>query len=114
MDQQSKTVTVRILDKDFRLACRPEAEVALKAAAAYLDKQMHKIRKQGRVIGLERIAVMAGLTIANELLQQQNSPEMPDNGITDRLQVMQQKIDYALAQATARKDIQPAYEEVEA
>ncbi|MFO1258306.1 MAG: cell division protein ZapA [Gammaproteobacteria bacterium] len=111
MDHQSKTVVVSILDKEFRLACKPEAENALKEAAAYLDKQMRQIRRQGRVIGLDRIAVMAGLSISNELLQQQKGPQLQDEGITDRLQVMQQKIDFALAQATLRKESQSVLEE---
>ncbi len=63
------TVTVRILDKDYQVACPPEQEAQLVMSAKYLDKQMRGIRDSGKVIGLERIAVMAALNIGYELLQ---------------------------------------------
>lgn len=104
MDQPAKTVIVRILDKEFRMACQPEAENALKEASLYLDTRMRRIRKQGRVIGLDRIAIMAALSITNELLEMQRNPTLAEAGITNRLQVMQEKIDSAIAQAQHRKD----------
>jgi cell division protein ZapA len=61
-------ICVRILEKEFRVACSESQELALRDAAQYLDKQMRLIRQSGRVIGLERIAVMAALNITNELL----------------------------------------------
>ncbi len=63
------TVTVKILDKDYQVACPPEQEAELLVSAKYLDKQMRGIRDSGKVIGLERIAVMAALNISYELLQ---------------------------------------------
>jgi len=62
------TVTVKILDKDYQVACPPEQEQGLIAAARYLDKQMRGVRDSGKVIGLERIAVMVALNTAYELL----------------------------------------------
>lgn len=66
---QANTVTVRILDKDYQVTCPPEQEAELVISAKYLDKQMRSIRDSGKVIGLERIAVMAALNISYELLQ---------------------------------------------
>ena len=66
---QANTVTVKILDKDYQVACPPEQEAELVTSAKYLDKQMRGIRDSGRVIGLERIAVMAALNTSYELLQ---------------------------------------------
>jgi cell division protein ZapA len=63
------TVTVRILDKDYQVTCPAEQEAELVVSAKYLDKQMRGIRDSGKVIGLERIAVMAALNISYELLQ---------------------------------------------
>ncbi len=69
------TVTVRILDKDYQVACPEEQEAQLQASAKYLDKQMRGIRASGKVIGLERIAVMAALNIGYELLQATDNAE---------------------------------------
>ncbi|TDG15564.1 cell division protein ZapA [Seongchinamella unica] len=66
---QPNTVTVKILDKDYQVACPEEQESDLVVSAKYLDKQMRSIRETGKVIGLERIAVMAALNISYELLQ---------------------------------------------
>lgn len=63
------TVTVKILDKDYQVACPQDQEAELVVSAKYLDKQMRGIRDTGKVIGLERIAVMAALNISYELLQ---------------------------------------------
>lgn len=61
------TVIVHILDRDYQVSCPSEEQESLLASARYLDKQMRTIKSAG-VIGLERIAVMAALNIAHELL----------------------------------------------
>lgn len=66
---QANTVTVKILDKEYQVACPVEQQTELVVSAGYLDKQMRTIRDSGKVIGLERIAVMAALNISHELLQ---------------------------------------------
>ena len=84
----ANTVTVKILDKEYQVACPEEQEAALVSSAKYLDKQMRGIRDSGRVIGLERIAVMAALNTSYELLQASAQPsesEAPDGGTVKRL-----------------------------
>lgn len=74
MNQSSTAVTVSILDKQYQVACPPEQRAGLHEAARYLDEQMRAIRESGRVVGLERIAVMAALNISFELLQAHREP----------------------------------------
>lgn len=64
----SKSLDVTIMGRDFRVACPEGEEQALLDAVDYLDKKMNEIRETGKVIGTERIAVMAALNIAHELL----------------------------------------------
>ena len=61
MSNKNNTVTVKILEKDYQVACPEEQEAQLIMSAKYLDKQMRGIRDSGKVIGLERIAVMLSL-----------------------------------------------------
>jgi len=68
MGNSNTTVTVTILEKDYEVACAPGEVDALKASARYVDRQMQSIRNSGKVIGLDRVAVMAALNIANEYL----------------------------------------------
>jgi cell division protein ZapA len=67
---EKKTVNVTILDKPYQVALPIGEHVALTASARHLDEQMRAIRKTGKVVGLERIAVMAALNITNDLLTQ--------------------------------------------
>lgn len=70
----AETVIVKILGKDYQVACPPGQQEALRESASYLDEQMGNIRQNGKVIGLERIAVMAALNISYELLQSDDKP----------------------------------------
>ena len=74
----NETVIVKLLDKEYQVACPPGQQQALQQSAHYLDKQMRSIRANGKVIGLERIAVMAALNISNELLQNGEPTEAGD------------------------------------
>jgi cell division protein ZapA len=67
------TVTVRILDREYQVACPPEEVDELTASARHLDRQMRTIRESGKVLGLDRMAVMAALNIAHEYLRLQNT-----------------------------------------
>jgi cell division protein ZapA len=89
-------VTVYILDKEYRISCMPEERESLLQSAAYVDGQMREIRQSGRVIGTERIAVMAALNIANDLLTSQKSKDDSTQTITRRIKSLQEKIEIAL------------------
>jgi len=60
-------ITLSILGRDYRIACRPEERNELLACAHYVDQKMAAIRDGGRILGADRLAVMAALQIAQEL-----------------------------------------------
>ncbi|MDB9894244.1 cell division protein ZapA [Reinekea forsetii] len=66
---EQKTLSVSILDRDYRVACPPGQEKQLSDAASTLNEKMKEIRDTGRVFGVERIAVMAALNLTHELLE---------------------------------------------
>ena len=92
---QLNTVTVKILDKDYQVTCPEEQESELAASAKYLDKQLRNIRDTGKVIGLERIAVMAALNISFELLQASQQGD-PGQAQSAGIKQLNSKIDDAL------------------
>ncbi|MES9829304.1 MAG: cell division protein ZapA [Candidatus Thiodiazotropha sp.] len=96
MSNDQLPVTVNILDKEYRISCLPEERESLLQAAAYLDGQMREIRQNGRIIGTERVAVMAALNIANDLLSSQQSKENGSQNISRRIKNLQEKIEIAL------------------
>lgn len=67
MNQQN-TVTIHIMDKMYHIVCPPDERANLENAARYLDSRMREIRSNGKVIGADRVAVMAALNITHELL----------------------------------------------
>lgn len=92
----ANTVTIHLLGNEYQIACKPDEEEALKASAGYLDKQMTKIRESNKVIGLERIAVMAALNISHELLQARTEQAAQSDGSAESLQRINNKLDSAL------------------
>ena len=94
----NQTVIVKILNKEYQVACPPGQQAALERSAAYLDGQMRRIRDSGKVIGIERIAVMAALNISNELLQSGAEPssQQPSGNDDSRLKSLNSKLDEAL------------------
>jgi cell division protein ZapA len=62
------TMDVTIMGREFRVTCPDEEREELLQAVAYLNKKMHEIRDNGKVVGSERVAIMAALNIAHELL----------------------------------------------
>ena len=96
MNEQTLTIKVHILGKEYPIVCPKDEEHELLIAARYLDDKMRSVRDTGRVIGSERIAVMTALNIAHELIQAQNQNKVLSSGLGNRLNTLNQKIDSAL------------------
>lgn len=91
-----KGINVKILNKDYQVSCPPGSESQLDAAASYLDQKMRDIRQNGRVVGLERIAIMAALNITHELLSYRQQKDEYVQTVSDQIERLQLKIDEAL------------------
>ena len=76
----SNNVTVQILDKEYSIICPQEERSNLVSAARYLDGKMREIRSSGKVVGADRIAVMAALNITHDLLHRQERPDVQATG----------------------------------
>ena len=98
MKEASAPVSIHILDKEYRVACEPQERDELLAAARFLDEKMREIRDGGKVIGVDRIAVMAALNIAHELLGLRGEKDGYVQTISAKLRLLQEKIGGALHQ----------------
>ncbi len=92
-------VTVAILGKQFSVACPEHERTALIAAAEYLDGKMREIHDSGKVIGLERCAIMAALNITHELQNLRHGAGLPED-FELKLRFLQDKIENALHDQT--------------
>jgi len=70
VSQESRPITVSILDKDYVVGCKDHERESLYCAADLLKHKLEELRLSGKVVGNERLAVMAALNIAHELLEQ--------------------------------------------
>lgn len=93
-------MTVHILGKEYMVACSDEERSALQASADYLDKKMREIRDSGKIIGTDRIAVMAALNITYELLENKDNPQsdipQASTKASERIRNLQNRIEEAL------------------
>jgi len=96
---ETKTVTVTILDKEYMVTCPEDEHHDLIRSADYLDRKMREIRDGGKIIGSDRIAVMAALNISHELLTQNSDSGKIDSSIGQRIRGLEAKIEDALYQS---------------
>src|SRR5690348_6770618 len=92
-----KTIEVTLLGRTYRVACGDGEREALMQAVAYLDGQMNEIRKSGKVMGAERIAVMAALNVAHELLSVKLGAGFDVGQAKRRLSAIESQLDAAIA-----------------
>ena len=92
-------VTIRILEKEYNVACPAAEKPALLASAELLNIKMREIRDSGKVVGLDRVAVMAALNLANELIKAQGQDEELKNIVGLRIRAMREHLDTALGPA---------------
>ena len=95
-------MTVRILDKEYRIACPQNEQAGLLTSADYLNKRMKEIRDSGKAIGADRVAVLAALNLTHELLNQKAEREKVDQAFGIRLESLQQRIDVALGKESLK------------
>ena len=89
-------ISVSILDREYQFACQPEERKALKEAAIFLDERMRSIKGAGRLMALERIAVMTALNLADELLKLKNNEKHRQENVDSRIRMLADELEGAL------------------
>jgi cell division protein ZapA len=89
-------VSVRILEKEYQFSCPASERNDLLNSAEFLNAKMRQIRDSGKVVGLDRIAVMAALNLSNDLLKNRNREELLDSDWGLRLKSMRERVETAL------------------
>jgi cell division protein ZapA len=92
------SITVNILDRVYQVKCPIDMVQSLQEAALYVDQQMREVRDSGKVIGLERIAVISALNLAHELLYLSQHENKYIELMSSRIREMQEKVEEALTQ----------------
>jgi cell division protein ZapA len=108
--ERTVTLDVSLLGRDFKVGCKESERAELGDAVAFLDRRMREIREGGKIVGAERIAVMAALNIAHDLLRERkqarsvgssqsstSSSTVDESALKRRIEAMQSALDATLA-----------------
>jgi cell division protein ZapA len=99
MSQEPARVSVRIMEKEYLVACPYDERSALLDAAEFLNARMREIRDSGKVIGLDRVAVMAALNLAHEFLKGKERESRLDGGTGQRVRALRERVEGALGKS---------------
>lgn len=95
---EQNTLEVKILDKEYLVACPPDKQKELREASMQLDSKMREIRSSGKVFGSERIAVMAALNLTYELMQ----TSLTSSSDQQKMNKLEAQMDHILAAKESR------------
>jgi cell division protein ZapA len=96
MTEMYAHVNVKILGKEYQVSCKADERAELLDSAELLNSRMQQIKDSGKVTGLDRIAVMAALNIANELIHAHGKGEAIESDAAGRLAAMRERVESAL------------------
>ena len=108
MSNSVKPITVTIMDKEYLVGCTEEEREALFASVEFLNRKLREQRDSGKVIGSERVAVMAALNIAHEYLDYRRRNDSVERDFGSGLERIQSKIQAALARGRSSRSVPPA------
>jgi cell division protein ZapA len=94
---EAAPASIQILDKEYLIACPDEERDDLLVAANYLNARLREIRDGGKVLGIERIAVMAALNMANDLLKLRSRDQRLNTEVGGRVKHLRERAEKALA-----------------
>ncbi|EDN71049.1 protein containing DUF710 [Beggiatoa sp. PS] len=94
-------VNLRILEKDYVVACPEEERETLTASAQYLNQKVQQVRDGGKIVSTERIVVVSALNIIHEYLQYKQKQENEVQTVDEQVALMQDKIELALSEIKA-------------
>jgi cell division protein ZapA len=95
-EERVARVSVRLLDREYQVACPADERSDLLDSAEYLDTKMREVRDSGKVVGLDRIAVISALNLANELIKLRRTGSSVDADLGAKLQKLRERVESAL------------------
>lgn len=92
----SEPVTLRLIDREFLIACSPEEREGLVEAAGFLDRKMRELRANAKAPSFERLAVLTAISVTHEFLTLRKRHDGQEQRLSDGLAALRQKLDAAL------------------
>jgi cell division protein ZapA len=95
-EREARPLSVRILEKEYVVACAPDERTELLDSAEFLNGRMREIRDSGKIVGLDRIAVMAALNLAHELILLRAKETGTEQELGSRIKAMRERVETSL------------------
>ena len=95
-EERIARVSVRLLDREYQVACPSDERSDLLDSAEYLDTKMREVRDGGTVVGLDRIAVISALNLANELIKLRRNGSVVDSDLGSKIRTLRERVESAL------------------
>lgn len=108
MNDKIVTTTIEILGKVYPIRCGEQEVSSLQSAATLLNQKMAEVQESGKVINLERIAIITALNMAHLLLQSDNQKSFAMQKINQRLLQLQHKVDAVMQDIVETESIYSA------
>ena len=96
MTEEAKPVNVTIFDKEYLVACKEDERDQLHTAVAFLNNKLQELKRSGKVIGAERIAIITALNLTHELLAYKREKNVYNDKVDTAIRRLNSKIDRAL------------------
>jgi cell division protein ZapA len=92
----SEPVALRLVDREFLIACAPDEREGLLEAAGFLDRKMRELRANAKAPGFDRLAVLAAISVTHDYLALRKQHDGADHNVTDALVALRRKLEAAL------------------
>ncbi len=96
--EDNDVISIKILDRTYKIECTPSEAHDLQNSARYLDEQMRQIRQSGNITSTDRVAIVTALNISHELMQLKNQKDNYINMMNHQIQDIQKRIQNLLAE----------------
>ena len=96
---ENSDIGIMLLDKPYRIKCPKESVTHLQEAALYLNRKMRDVRDAGKIVGIERVAIITALNIVHDLLAQKKQKTQYIDTLNQQIRTIQSKIESALAES---------------
>ncbi len=91
MSEETIPVTVKIMEKEYKISCPKGEHDSLLASANTVNENMIKVRETGKALSADRVAVMAAINIAHDLVKLQDEPQV-DDSLLNRVESLENSI----------------------
>lgn len=102
-DKAADPVTVRLIDREFMIACAPEERDDLLDASVYLERKMRELRANAKTTGFERLAVLAAISVTHELMALRKRHEGEERQLGDSVAALRLKVEAALGSDSRKR-----------